>query len=113
MRPGSVLLEDGLARRPHPAAIVDYVALHDSVAAAEKLYSKLETSIGSLVTSPRRGRVVPELRAEGLEMYRELLVSKYRVLFRVRDREVVLLEVLDGRRDLAELLVQRAIGDVF
>jgi toxin ParE1/3/4 len=60
----------------------------------------------------RRGRVVPELRAEGLEMYRELAVSKYRVLFRVRDREVVLLEVLDGRRDLAELLVQRAIGDV-
>ena len=92
--------------------IVDYVAVHDSVAAAEKLYSKLETSIGSLVTSPRRGRVVPELRAEGLEMYRELVVSKYRVLFRVRDREVVLLGVLDGRRDLAELLVQRAIGDV-
>jgi plasmid stabilization system protein ParE len=92
--------------------IVDYVAVHDSLPAAEKLYNKLETAIGSLVTSPKRGRIVPELRAEGLEMYRELLVSKYRVLFRVRDREVVLLGVLDGRRDLAELLIQRAMGDV-
>lgn len=92
--------------------IVDYVAVHDSLAAAEKLYDKLETSIDSLVTSPRRGRVVPELRAEGLEMYRELVVSKYRVLFRVRGGDVVLLGVLDGRRDLAELLIQRAMGDV-
>lgn len=92
--------------------IVDYVAVHDSLGAAEKLYSKLETSVGSLVTSPKRGRIVPELRAEGLEMYRELVVSKYRVLFRVRGREVVLLGVLDGRRDLAELLIQRAMGDV-
>jgi len=93
--------------------IVDYVAVHDSLVAAQKLYSKLETSISSLVTSPRRGRIVPELRAEGLEMYRELVVSKYRVLFRVRGHEVVLLGVLDGRRDLAELLMQRAMGDVF
>lgn len=92
--------------------IVDYVAVNDSLASAEKLHDKLETSIDSLVTSPRRGRVVPELRAEGLEMYRELGVSKYRVLFRVRGRDVVLLGVLDGRRDLAELLVQRAMGDV-
>ena len=91
--------------------IVDYVAVHDSLAAAEKLYEKLETSIDSLVASPRRGRVVPELRAEGLEMYRELVVSKYRVLFRVRGRDVVFLGVLDGRRDLAELLIQRAMGD--
>lgn len=93
-------------------SIVDYVAIHDSLAAAEKLYDKLETAIESLVTSPGRSRVVPELRAEGLEMYRELVVSKYRVLFRVRGRVVVLLGVLDGRRDLAELLIQRAIGDV-
>lgn len=91
--------------------IIDYVAVHDSPAAAEQLYDKLESSITSLTTSPRRGRVVPELRAEALEMYRELLVSKYRVAFRIRGREVVLLAVLDGRRDLAELLVQRALGD--
>ena len=92
--------------------IVDYVALHDCLAAAEKLYDKLESAIGSLATSPGRGRIVPELRAEGLKMYRELVVSKYRVLFRVRGREVVLLRILDGRRDLAELLLQRAMGEV-
>ena len=46
--------------------IVDCVAVDDSLSAAEKLYDNLETSIDSLVTSPRRGRVVPELRVEGL-----------------------------------------------
>jgi len=48
-----------------------------------------------------------------LETYREVIVSKYRILFRVRGREVVLLGVLDGRRDLAELLIQRSMGDIW
>ena len=90
--------------------IVDYVAERDSAPAAERLWNKLDTTIGSLAT---RGRIVPELRAEGLETYREVMVSKYRVLFRVRGREVVLLGVLDGRRDLSELLIQRSMGDIW
>ena len=93
--------------------IVDYVAERDSVPAAETLWNKLDATIGSLATAPTRGRVVPELRSEGLETYREVIVSKYRVLFRVRGREVVLLGVLDGRRDLAELLIQRSMGDIW
>ena len=48
-----------------------------------------------------------------METYREVMVSKYRVLFRVRGREVVLLGVLDGRRDLSELLIQRSMGDIW
>ena len=93
--------------------IVDYVAERDSVPAAERLWNKLDATIGSLATAPTRGRIVPELRAEGLETYREVIVSKYRVLFRVRGREVVLLGVLDGRRDLSELLIQRSMGDIW
>ncbi len=93
--------------------IVDYVAERDSASAAARLWSKLDTAVSSLSTAPGRGRIVPELRAEGLEAYREVLVSKYRILFRVRGRQVVLLGVLDGRRDLSELLIQRAMSDLW
>lgn len=93
--------------------IVDYVAERDTVPAAERLWNKLDATIGSLATTPTRGRTVPELRSEGLETYREIIVSKYRILFRVRGREVVLLGVLDGRRDLSELLIQRSMGDIW
>ena len=45
----------------------------------------------------------------GVSAYRELVDGPYRGAFRVRGREVVLLAVLDGRRDLEELLVARLI----
>ena len=48
--------------------IVDYVAVHDSLAAAEKLHDKLETSIDSLITSPPMGF----LWAPGLATYQEV-----------------------------------------
>ena len=93
--------------------IVDHVAERDSAPAAERLWNKLDTAVGSLATAPTRGRIVPERRTEGLETSREVMVSKYRVLFRVRGREVVLLGVLDGRRDLSELVIQRSMGDIW
>lgn len=53
--------------------------------------------------------VVLELGAEGVTGYRELLVGPYRIMFAVRDTAVVILTVLDGRRDLGELLIERAL----
>ena len=58
---------------------------------------------------PLRCRLVPELEAEGIDGYREHLVGPYRVVFAVRGSRAVLLTVLDGRRDLGELLIARAL----
>ncbi len=60
-------------------------------------------------TMPRRCRAVPELAAEGIDGSRELIVGPYRVMFAVRDSTVIILTVLDSRRDLGELLVARAL----
>jgi hypothetical protein len=58
---------------------------------------------------PRRCRIVPELEADGIATYRELLVGPYRVTFAIRDATIVVLTALDGRGDLTELLVERAL----
>lgn len=89
--------------------IVDHVIGRDGHAAAEQLAARITSEIASLTTMPLRCRVVPELAAEGIDGYRELIVGPYRAMFAVRDGEVVILTVLDGRRDLAELLVTRAL----
>jgi toxin ParE1/3/4 len=91
-------------------SILVYVATRGGLLSARSLNEKLQGSIESLSASPTRCRIVPELRAEGLPMYRELIVRPYRVMFRIHDREVVLLAVMDGRRDLAELLLERALA---
>ena len=56
---------------------------------------------------PLRGRIVPELRAQGVQFYRELLSPPYRIMYRVKDRLVLVVAVLDGRRNLDDLLLDR------
>ena len=89
--------------------ILEYIAAERGVDQALQLYETLRHSIASLATMPRRSRQVPELHDVGLFEYREIIERPYRLVFRIADREVVILAILDSRRDLEELLVQRAI----
>jgi toxin ParE1/3/4 len=89
--------------------ILEYVAYRDSYAAAEGLYEKLIRRIDTLVAHPLRCRIIPELRAVGVLDFRELIAPPYRVCFRIHGKDVVLLGVLDSRRDLGELLLRRAL----
>jgi toxin ParE1/3/4 len=83
----------------------------DSTAAAQQLAELVTHEVATLPTMPLRCRVVPELEAEGIDGYQELLVGTYRIMFALRDGEFVVLGVLDGRRDLAELLIARALRE--
>ena len=89
--------------------ILEYIAAERGVDQALKVYEALRHSIASLATMPRRFRQVPELHDVGLFEYREIIERPYRLVFRIADHEVVILAILDSRRDLEELLVQRAI----
>lgn len=90
-------------------AVVDYVADRHGVDTAVDLYDKIAGAVSSLETMPRSCRIVPELEAESITGYRDLLVGPYRIMFAVRDSTVVVLTAVDGRRDLAELLIERAL----
>jgi toxin ParE1/3/4 len=92
-------------------SIIDYVVDRDGTETAERLYGQITNVVAGLETMPSRCRVVPELEAEGINGYREVLVGPYRSMFTVRGSEVVLLTVLDGRRDLGELLIERALRE--
>ena len=90
-------------------AIIDYIALRDSVESATDVHERIMAAVDALETMPRRCRVVPDLRAEGIDAYRELIVGPYRIVFGVRSTDVVVLAAVDGRRDLGELLIERAL----
>lgn len=90
-------------------ATIDYVAADSGVDRALKLYEKVRDQIDSLSAHPRRARVVPELERIAVGEFRELLLNPYRILFRLDRRKVVLVGVLDGRRDLEGVLVDRAL----
>ena len=73
-----------------------YVA-RDKPAAAKALAERIRTSVLRLRRFPESGRVVPELEPRG---YKEMIVHPYRIVYQVRAREVLILRVWHGRRDL-------------
>jgi plasmid stabilization system protein ParE len=89
-------------------AIVEFIAADDP-GAARRVLDQLATSCAALKKMPERGRVVPELAAVGLATYRELVVSPWRVIYRISGLTVFVLAVVDGRRNLEDLLLARVV----
>ena len=87
-------------------AIIDYIAL-DSIDKALSILSKLRDEVATLVSMPHRGRVVPELQAQGVTGYHELIVPPLRIIYRIGGRQVYVLAVLDSRRNLEDILLER------
>lgn len=89
--------------------ILEYVASARNPDEAARLYERVVSRIDTLSRFPRRARLVPELRRLGVREYRELVAAPYRILFRITGSAVAILGVLDGRRELSELLWKRAL----
>ncbi len=86
--------------------IIEYIA-QDSVADALANLHKLETKAALLITLPNRGRIVPELLHTGISQYRELVSAPWRIVYRVDNKQVLIMAVLDSRRDLQTVLLNR------
>jgi toxin ParE1/3/4 len=79
-----------------------YVA-RDSLAAADRLLKRLETSFGRLLGHPKIGRRRPEFGNE----IRSLAVGSYVIFHRAMPATVEIIRVLHGRRDLPEQSTDR------
>ena len=90
-------------------AMLDYLAARESPSLAASVGDELLEAADSLTSLPHRGRRVPELSELGVEGFRELLVGPYRLVYRVVSRTVGIVALLDGRRDLGDVLVERAL----
>jgi len=88
--------------------IVSYIAL-ESPANAKAVLKRLRNQAEALSSMARRGRVVPELRDLSPEPWREILLRPYRIIYRISGQQILILAVLDGRRDLEDLLLRRLL----
>jgi len=67
----------------------------DSPSAARRWINRLQESARKAATMPRAGRVVPELNLENI---REVLPGNYRLVYRLKEREIEILTVFEGHR---------------
>ena len=88
--------------------IVEFIA-EENPANALAVLSRVERRCRALATLPERGRLVPELRAVNVSGYRELIDGPWRIVYRYDAERVHVTAVLDARRDLLGILLERLV----
>ena len=88
--------------------IVAYIA-EDSKQQAKKVLKQIRGKTATLRSSPSRRRIVPELLDFDLRSWRELILSTWRIIYLVESNAVFVDSVIDGRRDVEEVLMRRLL----
>lgn len=91
------------------SAIHRYVTVSESHARAEALLTKLLAACRRLERFPSRGHYVWELERLGVVEFREIVSAPHRIIYEIEGNTVVIHAVLDGRRDLQDLLAARLL----
>jgi toxin ParE1/3/4 len=89
--------------------LYDYIALHDAPQKADYVLEQVEKAFSTLSEFPERGAYPKELVSLGIREYREIFFKPYRIIYRVIDKNVYVLLIVDGRRDMQTLLQRRLL----
>ena len=89
--------------------IYRYVQANDSTEKADYVFSRLQEACEGLCDHPHRGHTPQELERVNVFEYREIHFKPYRIIYRVTERRVFVHCILDGRRELQELLLRRLV----
>lgn len=87
-------------------SIVEYIA-RDKPLVAEDVFDRIRKRAETLNLMSERGRRVPELERQGIREYRELVISVWRVIYKVLPSVVEVLAVIDSRRNIEDVLLMR------
>lgn len=87
-----------------------FIRIHDSLASADRVIDRIGRAFASLDENPHRGPHPPEMLALSERDFREIFFKPYRIVYHVREREVVVILIADGRRDMRTLLQRRLLG---
>jgi toxin ParE1/3/4 len=89
--------------------LYDFIALHDGHQKADYVLEQIEKAFSRLAEFPDRGAYPKELLTIGIIEYRETFFKPYRIIYRVVKKNVYVLLIADGRRDLQTLLQRRLL----
>ncbi len=104
MRDYAILWSD--AARRDLEEIVAFIAAENPTGAL-KVLAQIEDRCANLARLPERGRIVPELKSIDVFSYRELVEGPWRIVYRRDARRVYVIAILDARRNLSSILLER------
>lgn len=88
--------------------MIEYIAA-DNPANASKIFRAIKQKASNLYSFPERGRLLPELHNQGISQYRELVIPPWRMIYRISEKALYVLSVLDSRQNIEDILLRRLI----
>ena len=89
--------------------IIEYIST-DSPSNALKVLTKIKMKSSALYRLPERGRIVPELHEFNILQYREIIIDPWRVIYKVAGKKVFVVSVIDSRRNVEDILLDRLVN---
>jgi toxin ParE1/3/4 len=87
-------------------AIIEYIA-KDSPTNALNVLSKINKKCFDLYFLANRGRIVPELKEFNILQHHELIIDHWRVIYKITKHQIFVLSVIDARRNVEDILLDR------
>lgn len=90
-------------------SIIEFIEI-DNKQNAFRIFEIIKKNCIKIEQHPNVGRILPELKDINIETYRELVIQNWRVIYRVSDKEIFILAVIDSRRDIDDTLLRRVLN---
>ncbi|MCP4136728.1 MAG: type II toxin-antitoxin system RelE/ParE family toxin [bacterium] len=89
--------------------ILNYIIENDGANIAQKIYKRIQKKTTLLKVSPLQGSSVSELKTFG-KKYRQVIEKPWRIIYKIDNDIITVLLVIDGRRDLEEILFEMIVN---
>jgi len=91
--------------------IVTYIKDKSGKNIANEIYQRIISHVEKIDVFPEGGRVVPELISIGVLDIREIIENPWRVFYRITSTNIQIISVIDGRRNIEEILYKKVIDE--
>ena len=89
--------------------IISYIKSHSGKGIAKKIYTRIKSKIENIIDFPKAGIVVPELVNIGITDIYQIIESPWKIYYKILEDKILVLSVIDGRRNLEEILYKKII----
>ena len=91
--------------------ILEYLMEKSGESITQKIYDKIITKIDLLASISFKSKLSQDLKDIGINDVHELTESPWRIFYKTRKDEIIILLILDGRRNIEEILISKVIDN--
>ncbi len=90
--------------------IISYIKMHSGKKIAKGIYTRIKRKVDNIIDFPKAGIIVPELYSIGITDIYQIIESPWKIYYKILENKILVLSVIDGRRNLEEILYKKIIS---